>query len=173
MDEARVADKPPWIRVLPRLTDRDKARIVTHRRERRNALRSMDESVSRVVEALRDTGELDNTVILFTADNGLMLGEHRITHWKTVPYLEVARVPLLIRGPGFISGTHTEPVSNVDLAPTIADLAGVTPALPVDGMSLLDPIAADRPILLECLGVRRRLAAILAELRNCAGQSCR
>lgn len=56
---------------------------------------------------------------------------------------------MLIRGPGFTSGTHSEPRSNVDLAPTIADLAGVTPTLPVDGTSLLDPIAANRPILLE------------------------
>ena len=223
VDEARIADKPPWIKALPRLTDRDKARIVTHRRERRNALRSVDDSVSRVVDALRDAGELDNTVIIFTSDNGLMLGEHRITHWKTVPYLEAARVPLLIRGPGFTSGTRTEPVSNVDLAPTVADVSGVTPTLPVDGISLLGPIGANRPILLEYLGdpvpigmpaygsviqgrwqystyetsqelydladdpwqlqnrigdpstvdVRQRLAVILAELRDCAGQSCR
>ena len=152
VDEFRVNDKPPWIRDLPRLTAGQESDIVTQRRERRDSLKSVDDSVGRVVDALRASGELDNTVIVFTSDNGWMLGEHRIGAGKVFPYLEAAEAPLLIRGPGFTPGVHSEPVSNVDLAPTIAALAGATPGLPVDGMPLTDPIPADRPILIEFLG---------------------
>lgn len=151
-DEADVADKPGWVRKLPRLTQAQKDSIVFQRRERRDALAVVDDGVADVVAALKASGEYDNTVVMFMSDNGVMQGEHRIAGGKRWPYRESARVPLLIRGPGFTSGTHTEPVSNVDLAPTIADLANVTPGLAVDGMSLLNQPPADRPILLEYLG---------------------
>lgn len=152
VDEVEIADKPAWIEGLPRLSAEDEQLILTQRRERRDALRVVDDSIAKLVDALRETGELDNTVIVFTSDNGYMQGEHRIAKEKTVPYLEAARVPLLVRGPGFTAGTHAEPVSNVDLAPTFTDLAGATSERTMDGVSLLDPIPADRPILVEFLG---------------------
>jgi N-acetylglucosamine-6-sulfatase len=148
-NEQRVADKPPWIENLPRLDAADVQQVVRLRRERRDALRSVDDTVAKVVTALDAAGELDNTVIMFTTDNGFLLGEHRVHHDKRYPYKESIKVPLLIRGPGVSPGVHPEPVSNVDLAPTIAALAGVTPGQTVDGMSMLDPIPADRPILLD------------------------
>lgn len=151
VDEANIADKPPWIRDLPRLSAASKAKIISYRRERRDALRTVDDSVVRIVNALRDTGELADTVLVFTSDNGFMQGEHRIDWGKVVPYMESARVPLLIRGPGFTPGTHTELVSNADLAPTFAEIAGVTPGHPVDGVSMLGTIPVDRSILLESL----------------------
>jgi|SoiMethySBSTD1v2_1073268.scaffolds.fasta_scaffold193136_2 N-acetylglucosamine-6-sulfatase len=148
-NEADVTDKPSWIQKLPRLSRNDQQQVIRLRRQRRDALRSVDDTVEKVVNELRTDGELDNTVIMFTTDNGFLLGEHRVHHDKRYPYEESVQVPLLIRGPGIDPGVHTEPVSNVDLAPTIADLAGVTPGLNVDGMSMLDSIPNDRPLLLE------------------------
>lgn len=122
-------------------------------RSRRGALRSVDEGVRQVVAALRQQGELGNTLILFTSDNGFLLGEHRIPSGKRFPYTESTRVPLLARGLGIAPGVRREPVLNVDLAPTIADAAGVpTPTDPtrmVDGRSLFKPIPASRPLLLD------------------------
>ena len=148
-NEEQVADKPSWIENLPRLDATAEQEIIQLRRQRRDALRSVDDTVAKVVNELDAAGELDNTVIMFTSDNGYLLGEHRIHHGKRYPYEESIQVPLLIRGPGIDTGIHTEPVSNVDLAPTIADLADATPGLDVDGTSMLEPIATDRPILLE------------------------
>ena len=148
-DEQLIGDKPPWIENLPRLDATDEQQVIRLRRQRRDALRSVDDTVAKVVNELRATGELDNTMIIFTTDNGFLLGEHRVHHDKRYPYEESIRVPLLIRGPGVSPGVHREPVSNVDLAPTIAALAGVTPGGEVDGMSMLDPIPNDRPLLLE------------------------
>ena len=80
--------------------------------------------------------KLDNTVIVYTSDHGFV-GSHRVER-KHLPYEEVIRIPLVIRRPGQ-NGNQVIPevVSNVDLAPTIAALAGVTPGLSTDGRSLL------------------------------------
>ena len=168
VDEAKVGDKPPWIRTLPRLGDKARNRIIQHRRERRDSLMYVDDQIARVVAAVRAAGELDNTVIVFTSDNGFMLGEHRIELGKIYPYREAARVPLLIRGPGFTAGTHTDPVSNVDLAPTIAALADVIPGHVVDGRSLLNPVAANRPLLVEFLqpGVVEKILPYASVIRG-------
>lgn len=149
-DEADVSDKPSWIRSQPRLTDAKEAAIVRERRERQNALHVVDESVGRIIAALRAQGELGNTLIMFTSDNGYMLGEHRVTTGKMYPYEESARQPLLMRGPGVTPGVHREPALNVDLASTIASAAAATPTRPVDGVDLLgSPPSMARPLLLE------------------------
>src|SRR5690606_3089458 len=79
----------------------------------------------------------------YTSDNGYLQGEHRFRDAKTLPYEEAIRVPLLVRGPGFPTGaTAPQLTANIDLAPTILDLAGVEGSLVADGQSLL-PLAAD------------------------------
>lgn len=101
-------------------------------------LRSVDASIKRMVNLLADQGELANTYIVFTSDNGLSLGSHR--WWrKGCPYEECVRVPLRVSGPGVVAGTSTTIASNADLAPTLADLAGVSPpeGTKVDGVSLV------------------------------------
>ena len=111
--------------------------------QRWESLRAVDESVAEIVDALQTAGELANSVIVFTSDNGWMMGEHRIHAGKTVPYDESSRVPLIIRGPGFAPGaSRGQLVANIDLAPTFADLADTTPGLDVDGQSLL-PLSAE------------------------------
>lgn len=149
-NEQVVSDKPPWVRSYPKLDKPVRDLILTHRRERRESLRSVDDAVARVVATLRGQGEWQDTVILFTSDNGFLLGEHRIKSGKVFPYMEAARVPLLAHGPGFTPGVESGLVSNVDLATTIAALGGTTmPA--ADGVDLRGDLTG-RGILLEYRG---------------------
>ncbi|WP_371778376.1 sulfatase family protein [Streptosporangium subroseum] len=143
-DEADVSDKPAAIRDRPRITPANEDRIENVRlRGRLESLLAVDDAVADIVAALRASGELADTLIVFTSDNGWMQGEHRIQSGKTVPYEESIRVPLIIRGPGLPAGKHVSTIAaNVDLAPTILDAAGATAGVTVDGRSLL-PIAVD------------------------------
>jgi N-acetylglucosamine-6-sulfatase len=150
-NETYVNDKPGWIKTTPRLTKAEVADTVQARRERRDALRAVDDSVAKLVARLKALGELADTLILFTSDNGYMLGEHRLTLRKRFPYEESISVPLLARGPRIVPGHHPEPVANVDLAATIADVAGSPGPTthPLEGLSLLGRVPASRPILVE------------------------
>jgi N-acetylglucosamine-6-sulfatase len=149
-NEADVSDKPAAIRNLPLITPADERLIEARRlRGRLESLLSVDEAVASIVAALRANGELNNTVIVFTSDNGWMQGEHRITQGKVVPYEESIRVPLLIRGPGFPAGKQVTTIAaNIDLAPTILEVAGASAGVTVDGRSLV-PIANSTETLLR------------------------
>jgi N-acetylglucosamine-6-sulfatase len=135
-DEADVSDKPRWVRGLPGLDAAARARIVAYHRRSFAALLAVDDAVRRIMSALRARGEVEDTVIVFTTDNGFAFGEHRWVR-KSCPYDACVRVPLLIRFPGVEHRTESAVVSAVDLAPTIADLAGTTPATRFDGVSLV------------------------------------
>ncbi|MCG5217446.1 sulfatase family protein [Streptosporangium soli] len=143
-DEADVSDKPAAVRNRPRITPANEQRIEDVRlKGRLESLLSVDDAVADIVAALRTSGELDGTLIVFTSDNGWMQGEHRIQSGKVVPYEESIRVPLIIRGPGLPAGRHVGTIAaNIDLAPTILDAADATAGVPLDGRSLL-PIAGD------------------------------
>ncbi|HYP47160.1 MAG TPA: sulfatase [Thermoleophilaceae bacterium] len=162
-DEADVSDKPPFVgAVWPRLTEAQVASLTAHYRGRMGALAGVDDLVERVVRALRRNGVYGNTDIIFTSDNGWMLGEHRLSDplsedglasgVKFFPFEGSSRVPLMAAGPDFPAGrTVTEPVVNADLAPTIARITGAHATLPQDGVSLT--AAARRPSLLRGRGV--------------------
>ena len=100
---------------------------------------SVDESVGRLLSALEEEGELDRTVIVFTTDNGQLLGEHGLQQ-KGVAYEPSIRLPLLMRYPARVpAGTRvSELVLNVDLAPTTLELAGLRPPDDMQGRSVLD-----------------------------------
>ena len=132
-----MRDKPAYIRRLHRFTPADVARIRTNYQCRRESLLAVDEGVALMVDALRARGELDDTVFVFTSDNGYFSGEHRVPGGKIKPYEPSVRVPALIRGPGFPRGRRTgQLTANVDLASTIADVAGAAPRRRLDGVSL-------------------------------------
>ncbi len=157
-NEADVSDKPQWVRRLPSLTAARQVEGDEFRRRQLRSLQAVDRAIGQVIEALRRTGRLENSTILFTADNGLSWGEHRWLDRKSCPYEECVRVPFVVRGPGIPAG-RTDPhfVLNIDVAPTFADLAGVRPGLPVDGRSLLSLLRGADPgwrgeILLEYWG---------------------
>jgi arylsulfatase A-like enzyme len=158
-DEADVADKPALVRRRPRLDRADVERIERDYRCGLAALLSLDQAVAAIVDELRATGQLERTVIVFTADHGVLAGEHRIPRGKNQPYEEAIDVPLAIRGPGIAPGVRiAAPVVNADLAPTILELAGVNPApelaRPFDGRSLVSRLGGaagggERAILIE------------------------
>lgn len=139
-DEDDVRDKSREIRKREKVGRRSATYL---HRQRIRALAAVDQGVDQTFEALRRTGELDDTVVLFTSDNGYLLGEHRY-RGKILPYEESIRVPLLARGPGIpAGGVRDQVVTTVDLAPTILDVTGVEPGRVVDGRSVL-PFARDR-----------------------------
>jgi N-acetylglucosamine-6-sulfatase len=142
-NEADVSDKPTLIRRLAPITARQRANIQENWQQRRETLLAVDEAVASIVETLRQTGELDNTLLVFTSDNGFFHGEHRIRNGKVRLYEESIRVPLLMRWTGNASlprGVHRKQlVMNVDDAETILAAAGDTarPSRIEDGVSLL------------------------------------
>jgi arylsulfatase A-like enzyme len=118
-------------------------------RKRLQSMLAVDDMVGDLVKSLKKSGELSNTYIFFTSDNGFHLGEHRLGAGKWTPYEEDIRVPLIVRGPGMPEGrTLHHMVLNNDLAPTFADLAGATTPSFVDGRSLV-PLLTDDPTPLE------------------------
>jgi N-acetylglucosamine-6-sulfatase len=135
-DEADVSDKPSWVRALPRIGAGWAAKLRRDHRRAYEALASLDDAVLQVLDALQARRILDDTVVLFLTDNGFSFGEHR---WvtKSCPYDECIRVPFFVRFPGAAARTDEHPVSNVDLAPTIAELALSALDPPADGVSLV------------------------------------
>lgn len=144
-NESDVSDKPEWVRDKPRLSSTQISDLTKFYRARLRALQSLDEMVERLVNALSATGELSNTYIVLTSDNGIYLGEHRLTA-KGAAYNASPRVPLLIRGPGVPRGaTRSQMPLNNDLAPTFASWAGVRPPGFVDGRSLAPLLTPNPP----------------------------
>jgi arylsulfatase A-like enzyme len=138
-NEADVSDKATDVTShTPLLTDAQIAQLQLDYQGRGGSLRAVDDGVARLVKTLRRTGQLKNTVIIFTSDNGWMQGEHRIPGDKFLPYEESLGVPLIIRGPGIAKGRKIKrQVANIDLAPTMAALAGVKAHRRMDGISLV------------------------------------
>jgi N-acetylglucosamine-6-sulfatase len=142
-NEADVSDKPSFIRDLPLLTQQQVNQVDARYRWRAESVLGVDDLVQNVVSTLKETGELKNTVILFTSDNGFFHGEHRVPLGKVRVYEPSIRVPLEIRAPGMPKGVHrSQPVGNVDLTETILDFAHARAGRKEDGMSL-------RKIMLE------------------------
>ena len=112
-------------------------------RSQLRALASVDDGVGQVLKALEDRNELDNTLIIFTSDNGFFWGEHGLAD-KRWAYEESIRDPLLIRYPRLIKAGSTpgQLVLNIDIAPTLLDLAGVAIPKTMQGRSLL-PLLTD------------------------------
>ena len=123
-------------------------------------LLAVDRMVNEVIVALKRSGRLSNTMVVFMSDNGILHHEHR-WHYKIVPYEESIRVPFVVRYDPLLAGTDLQGsvseavVANVDLAPTLANLAGVTLTGPVDGVSFHRVLRGRAPtrtdVLLESL----------------------
>jgi arylsulfatase A-like enzyme len=137
-DEADVSDKASYVRDQPPLAHWQKEALTAHHRDRLRALRAVDDMVETVVEALRETGRLENTYVVYSSDNGFHMGQHRLFIGKTTAYEEDIHVPLVVRGPGVPKGARIERmVLNNDLAPTFAEIGGAKAPGFVDGRSFL------------------------------------
>jgi N-acetylglucosamine-6-sulfatase len=169
-NEVDISDKPLALQARPRFGPQRIAGIQEAYQQRLESLLSVDDAVASIVAHLRSVGELDNTLILFTSDNGFFAGEHRVATGKVLVYEPSIRVPLLMRGPGVPRAAKaTQLVSNADLAPTILDAADATPGRVEDGRSLLelvrDPgVQWGRELLLEAGSAAQGLT--LHGLRN-------
>lgn len=113
----------------------------------------MDEQIGRLLQHLEETGEAENTYVIFASDHGDMLGSHG-RFQKLVPFEESAGVPLIIRGPGVAAGRkETKPVSLLDLPPTLISLAGGQVPDRMEGRDLSPALRgkgiAHEPVLLE------------------------
>jgi arylsulfatase A-like enzyme len=107
---------------------------------------ALDENVARLLDFLDERGLAENTVVVYTSDQGFFLGDHG---WfdKRFMYEESLRMPLLVRYPRHVpAGSSTDAiVLNVDFAQTFLELAGVTPTRPMQGRSLLPLLRGERP----------------------------
>jgi N-acetylglucosamine-6-sulfatase len=149
-NERRIDDKPGWLREKDQLDERERNRIDALYRTRARALTTVDEAVGELLRRLEAMGELENTYVVFTSDNGFLHGQHRLTK-KQSPYEESISVPLVVRGPDVRKSTSRALVGNHDLAPTFAGLAGAGfDRSHVDGTSFA-------PLLQRELGWRQRL----------------
>ncbi len=144
-NETDVSDKPAWLRDVPLLTTEQVGQVDENQRKRLRSLLPVLEMFTGLVESLQAHDALD-TYILITSDNGWFAGEHRLGVGKQAVYEESIRVPLMVWGPGLPAGQRVEELAlNIDLAPTIAELAGVTPPDFVDGRSLAPLLWGDPP----------------------------
>jgi N-acetylglucosamine-6-sulfatase len=151
--ENDVSDKPAWLQAYVAKVGPQPypLPLETHRVE---ALESVNDTVRHLVATLRDLHEEKQTIVIFTSDNGFVLGEHDLAD-KNKAYDESVHVPLVVRGPGFRGGVRAEQtVSLADVTATIRRAAGVTRSHGADGLPLQDVLAnpeafASRPVEIE------------------------
>ena len=136
INEADMSDKPLHLQRDP-LGPKKLARARQRYQWRLESLLAVDDAVSDLVDTLRATDQMKNTVVVFTSDNGFLHGEHRVPMGKWHVYDEATRVPLLMRGPGIPADRRIrEPVLNIDIGPTLLDFANAAPLNVPDGRSL-------------------------------------
>ncbi|HEX3608092.1 MAG TPA: sulfatase [Solirubrobacterales bacterium] len=154
-DEGNVSDKPRFIREAPYLSLADIHTYRVYYDKALESLRSIDDGVKLIMDTLGSLHRLRNTYIIFTSDNGFFYGEHRLIGGKFLAYEPSTHLPFLIRGPHIRPGTESnEVVGNIDIAPTVLELAGVEADKSVDGRSMVpflqDPeLTTLRPYLFE------------------------
>ncbi|HEX6987628.1 MAG TPA: sulfatase [Planctomycetaceae bacterium] len=108
-------------------------------------LTGVDQNLGRLLDALDETGRSEDTVVVFTSDNGYFLGEHGLSD-KRDAYDESIRIPLLIRAPGGRAGQAVDAIAlNIDLAPTLLDFAGVAVPGSMRGRSLRPLLEGEPP----------------------------
>jgi len=179
-DEADISDKPTSLASFyPNLlTDQQIADLTAHYRGRMGSLLSVNDMVANLMRTLKATKQDKDTVVVFTSDNGWILGEHRLNDpvtttgmsagAKYVPYEGSSRVPLYMAGPGVPKGKKVPGVVvNTDLPATIVDLANAKPTHALDGRSLVPALkrssALDRRgVLIETAENPRNLPTYVA-----------
>ena len=136
--QRQIGDLPP---LGPATATRDESIL-----DRQRSLMAIEEGVSQILDALKAIDQLDNTVIVFASDNGYFYGEHGLSVERRLAYEESIRMPLLVRYPKVVKpGTvRDESALNIDLAPTLLELAGVTVPANMQGHSLVPLLKGTR-----------------------------
>ncbi len=137
--ESDLSKKPHGLQEIGTLSKDERAHAMHFRAKQQTCLKALDETVNTILDDLQSAGALDNTLVIYISDNGVLRGEHNLKS-KDSAYEEAVRVPLAMRYPARISGgtVNTDHLAaNIDLAPTIFDFAKLPPRSEVDGVSLL------------------------------------
>jgi N-acetylglucosamine-6-sulfatase len=156
IDEADVSDKPATVSGRPRMSPDVITGIARNERGRLGAARAADDAIGRLLDTLRQAGQLDDTLFVYTTDQGYLQGQHRIPDNKYFAYEPGIHIPLVMAGPGVPRGqTVRDMVFNHDLAPTIVAAARARAGRVMDGLSLLPRLRggrlARRDLALEAL----------------------
>ena len=124
---------------------------------RARILAAVDEGVGRFIKVLEKSGQLDNTLFIFTSDEGYFYGEFGLSRERRLSYEESARIPLLMRYPALIkAGSMVDAMAlNIDIAPTVLEIAGAPPMSGVQGRSLVPVLQGNtkgwrKSFLIEC-----------------------
>ncbi len=134
-------DKPAFMQPIDGLPPLGASTVSSDRsiRDRLRMLAAVDESTGAIVDALRETGRLDDTLVVFTSDHGYFYGEHGLSTERRLAYEESIRIPLVMRHPKLISAPRRveQTVLSLDLAPTVLDLAKAERPARLHGLSLV------------------------------------
>lgn len=135
-------DKPEYLKTVRNRTQAEKygypdsAAIQNHTRDYYSVITEMDQFLGQLFQTLDELGLRENTYIFFMSDNGWMLGEHGFTS-KVLPYRPSTRVPLFVLGPGLSPSVNDQLVLNIDMTPTILELAGIKGNSDIHGESIV------------------------------------
>ncbi|NLH74702.1 MAG: sulfatase-like hydrolase/transferase [Verrucomicrobia bacterium] len=128
MNGGRDENLAPWPRTPEVIRDQlcEYYGLITH----------LDEQIGRILDALKESGHANDTIVIYSADNGLALGSHGLLGKQSV-YEHSMRVPLIVSGPGIPKGKETHALTCLlDVYPTLCDLIGISPPPDIDGVSL-------------------------------------
>jgi len=140
------AHDPKWIAKLPPLSDDDMASIDRDFRRRAQSMLAVDKMIADIQAAVAAIGQEKNTYFVFSSDNSLHMGEHRLMPGKETAFDTDIHVPLVVTGPSIAPGRILdEVVENIDLSPTFAELAGAAIPDTSDGRSLI-PLLRGEPV---------------------------
>jgi arylsulfatase A-like enzyme len=148
-----VAGKPAYVAAKPPVTEDTAATFRQMQIDERETLLAVDDAIEQLFVAIEARGELDSTVVIVMSDNGYLYGEHRL-EGKRYPYEASIGVPLAVYTPWATASRVERLISNVDLAPTIAELGAAVPTRTLDGTSFApalrgQPMTADRAVYLH------------------------
>lgn len=170
-------DKPALMRTigdLPPLgsgTATDDATVLGRQR----ALAAVDDGVGQIVTALEEQGQLANTLIVFAGDNGYFYGEHGLNDERRLAYEESARIPIIARFPAVIPAASTpeQLVLNIDIAPTVLELAGIPRPVEIEGRSLVPLFRGRRPTWRSSFVIEYYTDTVFPRVLNMGYQSVR
>jgi len=154
-NEEDISDKPRHVRNLPPMSKMKIQAMQTDWRKRQETLQSLDRGVGAIVDALKTNGQIANTHVIFTSDNGFLEGEHRIPNAKNLLYEPAARAPLYWLQPSGYAEPCDHPLSNLDVTAAMVELSGAVPQRILDGTSLV-PLLSDaagpwnKAVLIQC-----------------------
>lgn len=144
-------------------------------KNRLRMLAAVDEGVGELFKALESTGQLETTLIVFTSDHGYFYGEHGLSVERRLAYEEGLRIPLFVRYPTLVkAGTRrNQTVLTLDLAPTLAEIAGATPPAGLHGKSFAGLLKENGPALRDAFLIEHFSENVFPRTRGLGYQAVR